>query len=90
MNTIVERAMNLISSKTSVPTKQTESIYIMRDKCFKKLAEIQKNLSSADEQYVNVSLIEGKPHENARNRMEAYTAQYRKEYELCEKVMKPY
>jgi alpha-D-ribose 1-methylphosphonate 5-triphosphate diphosphatase PhnM len=82
--------MNLISSKRSAHAEQSESIYIMREKCFKKLIEIQKNLSSADEQYVNVSTKEGKPHENAWNRMEAYTAQYKKEYELCEKTMKPH
>ena len=55
---------------------------------FKKLAEIQKNLKSTDDEYLNVSIIEGKGHENAWNRMECYNKEYKKEYELCEKIMK--
>ena len=50
--------------------------------------ELQKNLQAADNEYVNVSIIEGTAHENALKRMETFTGQYKKEYELCEKIMK--
>jgi hypothetical protein len=68
--------------------KPISSIYDERIKCFQKLIEIQKNLKSTDNEYINVSIIEGKTHENAWNRMETYNKEYRKEYELCEKIMK--
>lgn len=63
-------------------------IYEERIKCFQKLIEIQKNLQYADQEYINVSCIEGKSHENAWKCMECFTKEYRKEYELCEKTMK--
>ncbi len=50
--------------------------------------ELQKNLQAADNEYVNVSIIEGTAHENALKRMETFTSQYKKEYELCEKIIK--
>jgi hypothetical protein len=86
MPSITERIMFLWSKPTALVPHTC--IYTERIKCFEKLAEIQKNLKSADEEYVNVSVIEGKSHENAWNRMEAHTKEYRKEYELCEKIMK--
>ena len=68
--------------------KQTSSVYDERLECFKKLAHLQKQIKYADEQYVTVSLIEGKTHENALNCMEVYTKEYKKEYDLCEKIIK--
>ena len=50
--------------------------------------QLQKDLQSADNEYINVSIAEGTAHENALKRMELYTSQYKKEYELCEKIMK--
>jgi hypothetical protein len=87
MYAVVERIMTLFPSTPTAP-EPYKCIYTERLKCFEKLAELQKNLQSADNQYADVSTKEGKPHENARNRMETYTAQYKKEYELCEKIMK--
>ena len=84
MFSVIEHIMNCASKKTSIPTK---SSYDVRIECFQKLAEIQKNLKAADEEYATVSSIEGF-HENAWKRMECYTKEYRKEYELCEKIMK--
>jgi hypothetical protein len=86
MSSIYESIKSLFVSKpTPLPTM---SVYDVRVECFQKLSEIQKNLKSADEEYLTVSAIEGKGHENAWKRMECFTKEYKKEYELCEKVMK--
>jgi hypothetical protein len=85
MPSLTERIISLFYSK---PQEPRQCIYTERIKCFEKLAEIQKNLQAADKEYVNVSIIEGEPHKNAWNRMELHTAEYRKEYELCEKIIK--
>ena len=85
MFSVFERIMTLGSKPSSTPPKLC--IYEERIKCFQKLAEIQKNLKSTDEEYLTVSTKEGF-HENAWNRMECYTKEYKKEYELCEKIMK--
>ena len=84
MPSLTDRITSLWSKPAPTPRV---SIYEERIKCFQKLAEIQKNLKAADEEYANVSAIEGF-HENAWKRMELFTAEYRKEYELCEKIMK--
>jgi hypothetical protein len=85
MPSVTERIMSLFYSK---PQEPRQCIYTERIKCFEKLAQIQKNLQAADKEYVNVSTIEGESHKNAWNRMELHTAEYRKEYDLCEKIMK--
>jgi len=77
--------MSLFYSK---PQESLQCIYTERIKCFEKLAQIQKNLQAADNEYVTVSIIEAKAHENALKRMETHTSEYKKEYELCEKIMK--
>ena len=85
MYSIIEHIMSLGSKPIQEPKP---CIYDQRIKCFQKLAEIQKNLKVADEEYISVSIIEGETHKNALNRMECFTKEYRKEYELCEKIMK--
>lgn len=85
MPSLTERIMSLFYSK---PQEPRQCIYTERIKCFEKLAQIQKNLQSSDNEYVTVSTVEGKAHENALKRMECYTSEYKKEYELCEKIMK--
>lgn len=85
MYSVIERIMSLGSKPFQEPTK---CIYDERIKCLQKLAEIQQNLKSTDKEYINVSIIEGKTHDNALNRMECFTKEYKKEYELCEKIIK--
>lgn len=85
MSTLIERMKYLWSKPT--PPRLLTCVYEERIKCFQKLAEIQKNLQSADEEYANVSSKEGF-HENAWKRMELFTTEYKKEYALCEKIMK--
>lgn len=85
MFSVFDHIMSLASKKQPQPKL---CIYEERIKCFQKLIEIQKNLKLSDEEYVNVSIIEGESHKNALNRMEVYTKEYKKEYELCEKIMK--
>jgi hypothetical protein len=85
MSSIAEHIMALWSKS---PSPQFTCRYEERIKCFQKLAEIQKNLKSADKEYLTVSSTEGTAHENALKRMELYTSQYKKEYELCEIIMK--
>ena len=87
MSSIYESIKSLWSSPAK-PVEPKLCIYSERIKCFQTLAEIQKNLQSSDNEYLNVSIAEGTAHENALKRMELYTSQYKKEYELCEKIMK--
>ena len=87
MSSIYE-TIKIIWSSTEKPVEPKLCIYSERIKCFKTLAEIQKNLQAADNEYITVSIMEGTTHENALKRMETFTAQYKKEYELCEKIMK--
>lgn len=63
-------------------------IYMERIKCFEKLAQLQKDLKAAEEAATKVKLFSGMGHHNARNNMLTVTAEYKKEYELCEKIMK--
>ncbi len=87
MFSIVEIMLNSIKSKTT-PSKADMCIYEERMKCFQKLIEINKYLKKSDEEYATVSHIEGKSDENSWNRIKLYSEQYKKEYELCEKIMK--
>jgi hypothetical protein len=84
-SSICQTIASLWSKRSNQPPQL--NIYEERIKCFQKLAEIQKNLKAADEEYLTVSSKEGF-HENAWKRMEAHTTEYKKEYELCEKIMK--
>jgi hypothetical protein len=84
MYAVIERIMTLFPSKPEPP----KCIYTERIKCFEKLAELQRNLQGADKQYVTVSTIEGKTYADAQKLMECYTNEYKKEYELCEKIIK--
>jgi hypothetical protein len=86
MSSIYESIKSLWSKPEPVQPKT--SIYDERIKCFQTLMQLQKDLQSADNEYINVSIAEGTAHENALKRMELYTSQYKKEYELCEKIMK--
>ncbi len=58
-------------------------------KCLRNLAEIKKRWLYADHEYVHITLIEGKPHANAINRMEAATKEYKLEYERCKDIIRP-
>lgn len=86
--TIVNLWFNTTGKKPSAAAEPTLCIYEQRIKCFEILSKLQKDIKLADNEYINVSIIEGKVHENALNRMELYTKEYRKEYGLCEKIMK--
>ncbi len=89
MSSIYESLKSIWSSTVkSKPAPPQPSVYDERIKCFQTLIELQKNLKSADEEYLTVSLTEGTAHKNALKRMELYTSQYKKEYELCEIIMK--
>jgi hypothetical protein len=79
---------HIMSQSSKHQPQPKTSVYDERIKCFQKLIEIQKNLQLADEEYLTVSIAEGTAHENALKRMEAFTTHYKKEYELCEKIMK--
>jgi hypothetical protein len=59
-----------------------------RIKCFQTLAEIKKKLKSTEEEYLNVSMVEGRAHKNAWKRIEIFTAEYKKEYERCKEIIK--
>lgn len=61
--------------------------YDQRIKCLEKLVEFQKEMKYRDEEYVNVSSIEGS-HKNAWKHLELLTNEYNKEYNRCEKILK--
>ena len=90
MTSIPERIMSLwsfTSKSTPIPPPTPPpktSIYDERIACFKILTHLQKQMKFADEQ----ASIEDKPNENASQTFESYTQEYKKEYELCEKIMK--
>ena len=72
MFSVLERIMSFGSKPQSKPESKT-SIYDERIACFKTLTHLQKQIKFADEQ----SAIE-----------DTYTKEYKKEYELCEIIMK--
>jgi hypothetical protein len=59
-----------------------------KEKCIEKLTQLQKDLKAAEEAATKVKLFDGMGHHNARNNILARSAEYKKEYELCEKIMK--
>jgi hypothetical protein len=71
------------------PAPPQESIYKQRIDCLNDLVRIQENLRAADEEYVTVSLAEGKGHENAMKRMELATKEYRNTWDKCEAIIRP-
>jgi RPA family protein len=77
MPSITERIMSLWST----PAPYT-CIYTERIKCFEKLTDIQKRLKAADE-----ARIKDPNNENTMKTLQAYNEQYKKEYELCNKIM---
>ena len=94
MYAVVDRIMTLYSmhSETNPATNPApepyKCIYTDRIKCFEKLTQLQKDLKAAEEATTKVKLFDGMGHHNARNNMLTVTAEYKKEYELCEKIMK--
>jgi hypothetical protein len=82
---ILEHIMSF-GSKSVTQAKMTN--YEERISCLNKLVEIQKNLKSIDEECINVLSIEGKLNEDIQNRIKNYTNEYKKEYEVCEKIIK--
>lgn len=73
--------------KKPVPPK--ESIYKQRIDCLNSLARIQGDLQRADDEYITVSIAEGKGHENAMKRMDCATKEYRVAWDKCEGIIRP-
>jgi hypothetical protein len=69
-------------------TAPSTSIYEKRIACFRLLEKLQEDIKYVDSIYTDNSIIEGKTHKSGLNTLESYTAQYRNEYERCEKIMK--
>jgi hypothetical protein len=85
MFSILDCMLNSIKSKPNIPLS---SIYDQRINCFTLLAKLQNDIRATDEEYFTVSSLEGKANTNALERLEALTSEYRKEYALCEKIIK--
>ena len=77
---------NALLCKKVEPTK---SIYERRIECFQKMIELQKVISETDEEYLTVSMIEGK-HENAFKVLGCCQHEYRNLYSKCGALIKPY
>jgi hypothetical protein len=88
MFSIMERILNSAQSKPSKPDVPLLSIYDQRINCFTLLTKLQNDIRATDEEYVRISSLEGKSHTNALERLEGLTSEYRKEYALCEKIIK--
>jgi hypothetical protein len=63
------------------------SIYEKRVKCWEKLNAIQKRIERTEDEYITVSLAEGKTHENALNRLGIYRKEYNDLYEQCKNIL---
>ena len=85
MFSILERMLNSVQPKHEVPTI---SIYDQRINCFTLLTKLQNDIRATDEEYFRISSLEGKAHTTALNNLEGLTTEYRKEYALCEKIIK--
>lgn len=59
-----------------------------RIECLEKMLDIQKRIQRTDDEYITVSLAEGKTHENALNRLGIYQKEYKNLYEQCKNVLK--
>ena len=66
----------------------TKNIYTKRLECFEMMIDNTKLQHSTDEEYLNVSMIEGKSHINAYNRLELLQKEYKNIYKNCEKIIK--
>jgi hypothetical protein len=67
--------------------KPATCIYEERIKCFEKLTQLQKNLQTADKENASLAQVEGVKNEALKS-VAKFNEEYRKEYELCEKIMK--
>ncbi len=82
---------SLFGNKSKVEEKVPEkSIYDQRIECLKRMLEIQKDAKATDEQYVNVTSVEGKCDSDSWRRLEHYQGQYRLTYAACENILKVY
>lgn len=88
MFSIMERMLNSVKSKPAEPVIPLQSIYDQRINCFTLLTKLQNDIRATDEEYFTISAYEGKAHKNALDRLEGLTSEYRKEYALCEKIIK--
>ncbi len=59
-----------------------------RIKCLDNLLQLQKDIVKIDEEYISITLIEGKTDRNAYRLLEHYISLYRKEYNRCEEIIK--
>jgi hypothetical protein len=80
--------MDLIRNMWSNKESSSEPcIYQKRIKCFEVLTKLQQSIYLTDNEYVAVSIIEGKPHTNAWNRLELLQSEYNKEYTKCKDII---
>ena len=66
----------------------TKNIYLKRIECFEMMIDNTKHQYNTDEEYLKISMIEGKPHENAYNTLEILQKEYKNIYKHCEKIIK--
>ncbi len=78
---------NTANNKDKV-LESTKSIYDKRIECLERMLQIQKDSKITDDEYVNISCIEGKYHEDAWRRLEYYQGQYRATYAACSNILK--
>lgn len=64
------------------------SIYEKRIRCLTRMLDNQRIMQNTDNEYINVSLIEGKTHENALHRLEIYQKEYNILYDTCKNILK--
>ena len=70
--------------KKEVPIK---SLYDERIDCFNKMISLQEYMKKTDEEYIRVTLIEGKEHTNAYHRLKLYRLEYEDLYDKCKSII---
>lgn len=69
--------------------KQPEkTLYEKRIECLSRMLDNQRITQRTDEEYITVSSVEGKTHENALNRLEIYQKEYKNLYETCKDILR--
>lgn len=76
------------SKESKEAKKPVKSIYDKRIECLERMLELQKDAKYTDEQYINISCIEGKGHESAWKQLEHYTSRYKTVWAACSETLK--
>lgn len=75
--------------QASIEMSTSQNIDEKRLDCLERLVEIQKTMIKTNEEYLFISFIEGKTHENAWARLGNLQNQYKDTFDRCRKTLDP-